>query len=415
MHFFYTLERKLVIKLMLKYELKKIFSKRINQVLFAIVFLIAIIGSFLAAGSVRYIDKEGQLHTELFSGRRLSEDKNRWSGKLTPEKIEKVVNSIKEISRNFPEEIPDSEYGKTMQSYEDISEFVIGILTPDSEWDDNVLYQLSEEQLANIYDIYRDNMKQMVEEYGTTPEKKQVIEKEYEKISVPMHYEAKVSWDAILMYLQTFVIILAVVIGFLTIGIFSAEFRMGTGDVLLAAKYGRTKAAKNKILTGIVMATSIYWFAMGALTLIAFGIMGISGFSTLYQISDPYSIYVMTYGEYYLLMLFGGYIASLFSAALTMLITVKLRNGNIPAVVPFFIFCMLPFIGRMFPSVSLFFDLMPSVFSNIIEYVKKPLVIQIGHIAFRQLPFVILLYGMLFVIILPFVYKSYRQYGLKEH
>ena len=36
-----------------------------------------------------------------------------------------------------------------------------------------------------------------------------------------------------------------------------------------------------------------------------------------YQIDDPYSIYVMTYGEYYLLILVGGYIATMFCAALT--------------------------------------------------------------------------------------------------
>ena len=359
---------------------------------------------------MRYVDTEGKLHVGMSSARRLSEDKNRWKGELTPEQMEKVIYSIKEISKNYPEEIPDSEYGKTIQSYEDIKDFVIGILTPDSEWDESVLYQLPEKQIADIYDIYQDNMKRMTEEYGTTPEKMRLLKKQYEKVEIPPAYEAKVSWDTMLMYTQTYVIILAVVIGFLAIGIFSGEFHSGIEDVFLAAKYGRTKAVKNKILAGIVMATSVYWIGMGVMTLIAFGIMGISGFSTPYQISDPYSIYIMTYGEYYLLMLFGGYAASLFSTALTMLITVKLRNTNMAAAAPFFLFCMLPFIGRMFPGLAAFFDLMPSVFSNIIEYVKKPLIIQIGNFACRQLPFVMVLYGVLSIIMLPFVYRCYRHY-----
>lgn len=401
-----------MIKLMLRYELKKVFFKRINQAILAILFLVAFIGSIFAIRSVRYVDTEGNLHIGMLSGRHLSEDQNRFKGELTPEQIGKVVNSIKELSKEYPEEIPNGEYGKTIQSYEDIKEFIIGILTPDSEWDESVLYQLSDHQIANIYDIYQDNMKRMAEEYGTTPEKMHLLEKQYEKIKTPIVYEANVSWDTMLMYTQTYVIILAVVIGFLAIGIFSGEFRSGTEDVFLAAKYGRTKAVKNKILAGIVMATSVYWVGMGILTFIAFGIMGISGFSTPYQISDPYSIYIMTYGEYYLFMLFGGYVASLFSTALTMLITVKLRNGNMAAVIPFFLFCMIPFIGRMFPGFATFFDLMPSVFSNIIEYVKKPLVIQIGNFACRQLPFVVVLYGALFIIMLPFVYRCYRRYRI---
>lgn len=56
---------------------------------------------------------------------------------------------------------------------------------------------------------------------------------------------------------------------------------------------------------------------------------------TPYQIDDPYSIYVMTYGEYYLLILVGGYIATMFCAALTMLVTVKMHTPNLAVCIPF--------------------------------------------------------------------------------
>ncbi len=400
--------------MMLKYELKKFFSKRINQIIIVIVFLIGIIGALLAIGSVRYVDVEGRLHTGGMAARHLSEDQNRWKGELTSKEIEQIVGDVKELANDYPEEIPNSEYGRTGQSYEAITNFIIGILTPDTEWDDRVLYQLSKEQGADIYTFYQENMKKMAEEYGTTSEKKKLIEKEYDTVKIPLVYESTVSWDTMLMYTQTYVIILAVVIGFLVTSIFSSEFRSGIEGVFFSAKYGRTKAIKSKILTGILMTTVVYWIGMGMLNMIAFSIMGTSGFFTPYQISDPYSIYSMTYGEYYLLMLLGGYIASLFSASITMLITVKMRGSNVAAAVPFFVFCLLPFIGRMFPGGAIFFDLMPSVFANIIEYVKKPLIFQLGGLAFRQLPFVMLLYSVLFIIILPFVYRVYRHYGLKK-
>lgn len=76
------------------------------------------------------------------------------------------------------------------------------------------------------------------------------------------------------------------------------------------------------------MTTVVYWTGMGILSIVSFGVMGTSGFLTPYQIDQPYSIYSMTYGEYYFLILLCGYIASLFSAAITMLVTVKMHSGK---------------------------------------------------------------------------------------
>lgn len=400
---------------MLKFELKKVFSKRINQMVIVSVFFIAVICALFAVGSVRYVDEKGELSTGGLAARYLAKDQNRWKGELTPEQFGQIVENVKELSAKYPGEIPDVEYGKTMQSYEAITEFIIGVLTPDTEWDDRVLYQLSVEQAVNIYALYQDNMEKMAEEYGTTPEKRELIKSVYETVEIPFDYEAAVSWTTIPMYTQTYIIILAVVIGFLSVSIFSCEFRPGTEGVFLAAQYGRSKAIKSKILAGVLMATIIYWVGMGILDLIAFSVMGTSGFSAPYQLSDPYCIYSMTYGEYHLLMLLMGYIASLFSGSFAMLITVKMRSPTVAAAVPFFMFCMLPFIGRMFSSFTIFFDFMPSVFSNIIEYAKKPLIFQIGGFAFRHLPFVALLYGALFIAMLPLVYRCYRRYGMRKH
>ena len=94
------------------------------------------------------------------------------------------------------------------------------------------------------------------------------------------------------------------------------------------------------------------WIGVGVLSLISFAVMGTRGFFTPYQIDDPYSIYVMTYGEYYLLILVGGYIATMFCAALTMLVTVKMHTPNLAVCIPFFLLCMMPFIANIIFPVS---------------------------------------------------------------
>ena len=162
--------------MMLKYELKKIFSKRINQVLLAAVLVVTIIYSGMAIGSMSYTDEEGQDHTGIEAGRLLAEDKNQWKGDLTPEVISQVIKDYKELSAKYPDGLPDEEWGKQVQSYYDIYSFVIDVMTPDSEWNESVVYQLSDEQLQDIYTIYQDNMKNMAEEYGTTPEKRSYLD-----------------------------------------------------------------------------------------------------------------------------------------------------------------------------------------------------------------------------------------------
>ncbi|WP_270644012.1 ABC transporter permease subunit [Merdimonas faecis] len=403
-----------MIKLMLKFELKKIFSKRINQVLLAAVLVVTIIYSGMAIGSMSYTDEEGQDHTGIEAGRLLAADKNQWKGDLTPETISQVIKEYKELSAKYPDGIPDTEYGKSVQSYYDIYDFVIGIMTPDSEWNESVVYQLSDEQLQDIYTIYQDNMKKMAEEYGTTPEKRSYLESIYEKIEIPLTFEAKDSWDTMTMYAQTYVLLMAVIIGFLVAGIFSGEFRPGTEDVFLAAKYGRSKAIKNKIIAGILVSTVVYWIGVGILSFISFAVMGTSGFFTPYQIDDPYSIYVMTYGEYYLLILVGGYIATMFCAALTMLVTVKMHTPNLAVCIPFFLLCMMPFIARVLPTFDAFFNLLPTVLTNIFNAVRTPILFQIGPFVFRQISFLMFLYIVLFIVLLPFIYRSYSRYGIKK-
>ena len=360
------------------------------------------------------MDEEGQDHTGIEAGRLLAEDVNQWKGELTSEKISEVINDYKTLSAEYPDGIPDTEYGRTIQSYYDIYSFVINVMTPDSEWNESVVDQLSDEQLQDIYTIYQDNMKKMAEEYGTTPEKRSYLESIYEKIEIPLAFAAKDSWATMTMYAQTYVLLMAVIIGFLAAGIFSGEFRPGTEDVFLAAKYGRSKAIKNKIIAGILVSTVIYWIGAGILSFISFAVMGTSGFFTPYQIDDPYSIYVMTFGEYYLLILVGGYIATIFCAALIMLVTVKMHTPNLAVCIPFFLLCMMPFIARVLPAFDAFFNLLPTVLTNIINAVKTPILFQSGPFVFRQISFLMFLYIVLFIVLLPFIYRSYIRYGLKK-
>ena len=81
--------------MILRYEFKKIFNKKINKVLFCIVLLITLVFSIFAIYSFEFVDKEGNTHTGVFAARELVKDKNQWVGELTPKVINKVVTKKK--------------------------------------------------------------------------------------------------------------------------------------------------------------------------------------------------------------------------------------------------------------------------------------------------------------------------------
>ena len=80
--------------MMMKYELKKFFHKKINKIILIVMVFLASIISCLAVGSMRYRDAEGKLYTGITAGRRLAADRNKWKGKLTVEKIKEVVKNM---------------------------------------------------------------------------------------------------------------------------------------------------------------------------------------------------------------------------------------------------------------------------------------------------------------------------------
>ena len=172
---------------MLKYEWKKFFSKTANKVILAAVILIAVGYSFLAAESMSYVNPDGTHIAgagKITAGRRLAADKNRWKGELTAERIAEAVKSYQELRWQYPQDLPDTEYGKTVQSYWDILNFAANVYVMEPAFLPDVIAQMTEEDLDHIYDIYTANLQKMAEEYGETPEQEEFIRKQYEKIEL---------------------------------------------------------------------------------------------------------------------------------------------------------------------------------------------------------------------------------------
>ncbi|MBR1740518.1 MAG: ABC transporter permease [Lachnospiraceae bacterium] len=398
---------------MLKFEMKKFFLKMTTKVILTAFLLVIVILCFMAVDSVHYTDTDGNELTGISraaAGRRLAADENKWKGELTPEKITEIAESYHELMQQYQGDYPAVEYGRTVQSYWEILYFASEMFTPDYIRALEDMDRVAEKDIAHIYGAYTDNLKNMAQEYGTTPEQEKFLEEQYGQIQIPVTYKAFDSWDTMATHAEMYILISVIVIGFLAAGIFDEEFRNHAELVFFTAKYGRSKAVINKIAAGVITTTIIYWAGIGILSLISFGIIGWSGFNTPYQITAPYSFYVITQGQRYFLTMVCGYIASLLSASVTMFITAKMHTLKAAVVIPFFMYHVLIFIGRPLSEVTSLSCFTPNVLIEIDRQLRHPHIFQIGNVVFRQVPFVMVLYAIVSIILLPFIFRSYSGY-----
>lgn len=385
--------------MMLKYELKKILNKQLNRILLTVALLLMVVFSIFAIGSFRAVDTDGETVTGFSAARIMVDDKNRWKGELTPEVIEKSVESRLADDWQSTSDIIYSTSKMLVGEFSDLDDYE-AILSADSA------------QIASIYDIYHDNLRAMSEEYGDTPEKQAFLMEQYQKIDMPFTYEAYDSWETMLMYATTCSLILIIVISFITSGIFAEEFQYKADSVFFSTRLGRSKAVHTKIRAGLILTTLVYGIGMGVLSAICFSVMGVSGASTAYQFAFPYSIYSVTFAQMYGILVLGGYIASLLAASVSMLIASKTKTMSIAVIVPAVLFYVSPFIGRALPFRT-FFSLTPDQLTNIINCARIPYIYQVGSLVFRQIPFIIVFYAVISVAFLPLVYRNYHKLLLK--
>ena len=94
-----------------------------------------------------------------------------------------------------------------------------------------------------------------------------------------------------------------------------------------------------------------------------------------------------------------------------MLVAAKMHTISVAVCIPFFLYCLLPFIGRALSGYTVIFNLIPTILTNVEASAKVPLIYQIGNHVFRQIP--IVMYTVVAVALVPFIYKSFHSYGNK--
>lgn len=413
MYFCTILERKRVMK-MLRFEIKKVFCKFKNRMAVLLLLVILVAVSMLTMNRVEYVDSDGNHVSGMMGARSLRAEKNKWKGEVTEDVLEAVareneaVNHSPESRSDNIEEL-DKAYTRK-QGFSGIAELINNAF---SEWRDYNYFaidNISAEEARSAYERRISNLKQYLdsgEETFTDAEKDYLITK-YENLETPFYYEYTDGWSALLQNISTFILILALIIGFLVSGIFSSEFQTKADAIFFSTKLGRNRAVLSKMGAGFLITTVFYVAFVLLYTLVVLLALGADGANCPIQMDMWRSVYNVTFLQAYLLIVAGGYVGTLFAATLSMLASAITRSTATAIIVPFIVLCAFPFLSRVItlPGICSFF---PDQLLEIYITLKDWVLVELGGKVVDVVTVIVPVYAVVCLLLEPVLYKVYKK------
>ena len=403
---------------MLWYEVKKVFSKTSNKAGLVILAVMLAVVSYFAVIQVGYVDEDGNTKTGIAAARTLRDVKNQWAGYITEDVLVEVLEQNAAINASDEYQSKDvtennKAYAKK-QGFSDIRDMINRAFCSFREYDYYRADSVTTEEVKEFYNRRILNLKEWLNSEEAkdqyTDLEKQFLLERYEELETPLYYEYADGWAALLEYGPSISMLLVLVTGFFVSGIFSNEFQLKADSIFFSAKYGRDKAVAAKVGAGYFIITVLYWTVMLLYSAIVLGILGTDGAECAIQagFGGWKSFYNITYFENYLLMMFGGYIGSLFILTCSMLVSAKTHSTVLSAAIPF-ILLFLPSFLSGFSVLSDILGILPDQLLQMNMVVKYFNLYQVGKSVVGAVPVVMVLYFVLCVAAVPILYGIYKK------
>lgn len=406
---------------MIRYEIKKIFSKTGGKVGLLILTLALAVICYFAVTSIEYIDENGDAQVGVTAAKTLREMKEKWEGYVTEERLQEVIRENNRISREYPEDPNDIVgsnivYAKT-QGYQDIEYMINHAFSPFRDFNPYRIKSVSEAEVGNLYQRRITSLKEWLDDGAKdsySEKEKAFLIGKYEKLETPFYYAPADGWQAALEYAPTIIMLTVLITGFFVSGIFSNEFQWKADSIYFSTKNGRTVGTCTKMKAGFLVITGIYWVTMMVYSMVVLGILGAGGADCSIQSGFSFwrSIYSICYWQAYLLTMLGGYVGALFILFLSMLISAKTHTAVVAVTIPFIIIFVDPFLGGI-AELADFLGLFPDKLLQLNMALSSLTLYEIGGKVIGSVPILLGTYLVLSVLFLPLMYRVYRRTEIK--
>lgn len=402
---------------MYKYELKKIFSKPGSLVALIVMVVVLIICCFSSL-DVWYVNEQGEEMQGIEAARLMKEDMKKWQGPLDETKLRQAIAENQRLMELKTDDLHEQNVlYHSKQGFRNIAWLMDRAYSEDlySFGGTNTIDSLNVEDAANFYPNRIRSLKFYLENDGkhdfTEPEKAYIISR-FESLETPLYYDYYEGWDQLNYCILPLILSCILVSGYLVCGIFPDEFKYKAHSVLYASSNGRKKSTGAKILAGFTIITGVYWFTVLLYTAFLLLALGTDSWNGPIQISFGgwVSMYNITFLQRYILMILGGYAATLFMGFFGMYIS-SLSRSSVTAIIAtgsvFLLSVLASFVPIKVIKKAAFF--MPYSLIDISGTINSLNVMSIGSKVFDTLPLLFAVYIGLNILLVPLMYRNFSR------
>ncbi len=407
---------------LVKFELKKLFTKKMNIIviivcLFLITILFGLSGIDFLASDENGNNYKGQEAINL-----RKEQISQINGTLTNERITQEIKDLQELKEN-PDNLVVNSYGEEDFSRKIYYEYLdnrLNLLTNINKvyagYSSSYINEILNVDLENSEDFYnlRENAikNSLNQDYSgntyTNQEKEYWLEKSSD-VETPFEYDFYYGWsNTFNSYQMMIVTIIAVCICLSSV--FSGEYQSGADNIILTSKYGKTKLITAKIISSFLFATIVFVvyliFAVGSVWIM----FGVEGWNLPIQIMNILSVYPLTFLEAFLYNVGISYAILLGMVGLTLFLSSKLK-GSIAIFIIDIAIILIPSFFRITSAFGIWNKtllLMP--YNSICNNFSKMVSYQFGNLVIDLPLMTIITYLVLMFATFFFARKSFKKH-----
>ena len=272
---------------------------------------------------------------------------------------------------------------------------------------------LTEKQAEEFYAMRRDKLVQLMEAAGMSDRAKEEVLASDAQIEIPFTFSYTDGYTRSFTLMYTTGLIAAFVMAICIAPLFSGEYTSGADQLILTSKYGKNRLISAKLFTGFSLAAILCLVLTAIVYALSMLVFGFDGGNAPFQLYAPLSPYPLTMGQTALLLTVCAFFACILSAAITMLLSTKLKSPfgviiliSLLLVVPMFIDIpntniWLYNLSHLLPTNMLSL----SVVADGIQYELLGLVI-------KPYAFLPIFAAAVSAVLTPFAYRSFKKHQI---
>lgn len=337
---------------MLKLEIRRILKTKLTIILLIVALGLTFIMAYLPVTYVQtyYMDIEGN-SIEVTGKEAIAYDKfvqGDIAGEIEESDFENAVRHYQECLTSYgiikTNELPNGVYEKEIYPYEPLYRSIMyGFADPLTGIVPSIM-DIPVEKAGNFYAECEKNLETLMRiEQKDNPKAQRDAMERYEYVKKPYEFYPGYNKDALdyQIFLSFIIMTLCVVI---TAPVFSSDYQTEADTILRCTKYGRGKLATTKIVSAILISSTIYIICSGLYIIISNSMFGWECTKTSVQmLYSVINLVNMNLGELQLCVAAAGLITVLATVALTLFLSSRFKNVVVSLGISLMI-CILPII-----------------------------------------------------------------------